>query len=108
MVDDSRVGGASARTRPQRARVDQDIHRIWPNFVVTGIDPQAGQFKTRDALSAPMGMGYEYLDPRADEKTLRGTTMLYNRRYDMIEDARRAAQQVREMLSTKSVEPPAF
>ncbi len=85
--------------------VDQDIHRIWPTFVVTGIDPKAGQFKTRDALSAPMGMGYEYLDPRAEEKVVRASTVIYNRRYDMIEDARLAAQQVREKFRAKSVEP---
>ena len=84
---------------------DQDIHRIWPNFVVTGIDPEAGQFKTRNALSAPMGMGYEYLDPSDAEKITGGPTVLYNRRYDMVEDARRAAQQAREKLAAKSVEP---
>ena len=85
--------------------VDQDIHRVWPNFVVTGIDPAAGQFKQRNALSAPMGMGYEYLDPRDDEKITGGPTVLYRNRYDMVEDARLAAQQVQEILTAKSVEP---
>ena len=27
--------------------IDQDIHRIWPNFVVTAIDPKTGKFETR-------------------------------------------------------------
>ena len=85
--------------------VDQDIHRIWPNFSVTGIDPQAGQFKTRNALSVPMGMGYEYLEPQAEHKITGGPTVLYRRRYDMAEDARLAAQQVKEILGARSVEP---
>ena len=84
---------------------DQDIHRVWPNFVVTGIDQQAGQFKSRNALSAPMGMGYEYLDPQESHKVTGGPTVLYNRRYDMVEDARLAARQAREKLTAKSVEP---
>ncbi|MCU0326863.1 MAG: TldD/PmbA family protein, partial [Spirosomaceae bacterium] len=37
--------------------IDQDIHRIWPTFTVTAVDKAAGKFKTRDALSSPMGMG---------------------------------------------------
>ena len=85
--------------------VDQNIHRLWPTFTVTAIDPQAGKFKTRNALSAPMGMGYEYLDPHPDHKKSVGPVVLYDRRYDMIEDARLAAQQAREKLTAKSVEP---
>ena len=37
--------------------IDQDIHRIWPTFTVTTIDKAAGLFKTRQALSATMGLG---------------------------------------------------
>ena len=85
--------------------VDQDIHRIWPTFTVTTIDPASGQFKSRNALSAPIGMGYEYLDPHPDHRITGGPTVLYNRRYDMVEDARLAAQQAREKLTAKSVEP---
>ena len=85
--------------------VDQDIHRIWPTFTVTAIDAQSGTFKSRNALSAPIGMGYEYLDPRDDQKITGGPTVLYNRRYDMIEDARLAAGQAQEILGAKSVEP---
>jgi TldD protein len=48
--------------------IDQDVHRIWPTFTVTAVDKQAGKFKTRDAISSPMGMGYEYLDGLASEK----------------------------------------
>ena len=48
--------------------IDQDIHRIWPTFGVTAIDRAAGKFKSRDAMSAPMGMGYEYMDGLESEK----------------------------------------
>lgn len=48
--------------------IDQDIHRIWPTFGVTAIDRGAGKFKSRQAMSAPMGMGYEYMDGLESEK----------------------------------------
>jgi TldD protein len=48
--------------------IDQDVHRIWPTFSVTGIDRSSGKFRSRDALSAPMGLGYEYLTPNAADK----------------------------------------
>lgn len=42
--------------------IDQDIHRIYPNFMVTVTDAKTGRFQTRRSLSAPIGLGYEYLD----------------------------------------------
>ncbi len=86
--------------------IDQDIHRIWPTFTVTTIDKAAGSFKTRQALSAPMGMGYEYMIPKNEDK-LPGPAgvVLYRNSYDMVEDATLAAKQSREMLTAKSVEP---
>lgn len=86
--------------------IDQDIHRIWPTFNVTCIDKAAGKFKARQAMSAPMGMGYEYMIPKAEEK-LKGPNgmMLYRNAYDMVEDATTAALQAKEMLNAKSVEP---
>ncbi|MDZ7343688.1 MAG: TldD/PmbA family protein [candidate division KSB1 bacterium] len=83
--------------------IDQDIHRIWPNFVATVINPRGGQFQTREALSAPMGMGYEYLDAQSVDKTP-GVTTRYKHSYDMIEDAKAAAQQAKEKLTAKTVE----
>lgn len=83
--------------------IDQDIHRIWPNFSVTVIDPAAGKFKSRSAISAPMGMGFEYLDPDESQK-IKGVTTTYNKAYDMIEDATAAAKQTKEILAAKSVE----
>ncbi len=86
--------------------IDQDVHRIWPTFNVNVIDKAAGKFKSRAALSAPMGMGYEYLVPKAEDK-VRGAAdlTLYRNSYDIVEDAAVAAKQAKEMISAKSVEP---
>jgi len=84
--------------------IDQDIHRIWPAFFITAIDAASGKFETRNALSTPIGMGYEYLDARPQDK-IQGITTLYKGRYDMLEDARAAGVQVKEKITAKSVEP---
>lgn len=84
--------------------IDQDVHRIWPTFFMTKIDAGSGKFDTRNALSAPMGMGYEYLNARPQDK-IQGVTTLYKERYDMMEDARLGAAQLGEKLAAKSVEP---
>ncbi len=85
--------------------IDQDVHRIWPTFGVTAIDRGAGKFKSRQAMSAPMGMGYEYMDGLASEKIAGPTGMnLYKNSYDIIEDATLAAKQAKEKLTAKSVE----
>ncbi len=85
--------------------IDQDVHRIWPTFGVTAIDRGAGSFKTRQAMSAPMGMGYEYMDGLPSEK-LQGPAgiTLYRNSYDIVEDAVQAAKQANEMLTAKSVD----
>ncbi|WP_273016943.1 TldD/PmbA family protein [Leeuwenhoekiella blandensis] len=86
--------------------IDQDIHRIWPTFGVTAIDREAGKFKSRDALSAPMGMGYEYMDGLDSEKLKSPAGFnLYRNSYDIIEDATTAAKQAKEMLTAESVMP---
>ncbi len=84
--------------------IDQDIHRLWPTFTVTKTDSKSGQFQTRQALSSPMGMGYEYLTPDKNEQ-IDGLFTLYKRRYDMLEDAKMAAEHVKQKLSAKPVEP---
>lgn len=86
--------------------IDQDIHRIWPTFTVTAVDKSAGSFKSRQALSAPMGKGYEYMLPKKEDK-LAGPAGLvfYRNSYDMVEDSILAAKQAKEMLAAKSVEP---
>lgn len=84
--------------------IDQDIHRIWPTFTVTKTDKKSGKFETRNALSAPMGMGYEYLMPREEDK-IKGIITLYKNRYDLLEDVKTATLHVDEKLKAKPVEP---
>ncbi len=88
--------------------IDQDIHRIWPTFDVTAIDRASGKFRSRQALSAPMGMGYEYLTPKAADKIAgpAGSDVIgYKNSYDILEDAAAAAKQVKQKLTAKSVVP---
>ena len=85
--------------------IDQDIHRIWPTFTVTKIDAASGKFETRNALSAPMGMGYEYLTPKDSEKIKGGPVTMYKKRYDILEDVKEATLHVEEKLKAKAVEP---
>ena len=84
--------------------IDQDIHRIWPTFTVTKTDSKSGKFETRNALSAPMGMGYEYLIPKEEEK-IKGLVTVYKKRYDMLEDATAAASQLVQKLQARPVDP---
>ena len=85
--------------------IDQDVHRIWPTFGVTAIDRSAGKFKSRQAMSAPMGMGYEYMDGLASEKIAGPEGLnLYRNSYDIIEDATLAAKQAKQKLTAKSVD----
>jgi TldD protein len=86
--------------------IDQDVHRIWPAFFATSIDPASGKFETRNSLSAPMGMGYEYLNVRPQDKiVVPGATTLYKGRYDMLEDAKAGGEQAAAKLKAKTVEP---
>jgi TldD protein len=86
--------------------IDQDVHRIWAPFTVTAVDQTSGKFRTRDGISAPMGMGYEYLDgAAADKLTLPNGVVVYGKSYDMIEDAVAATAQAKEKLTATSVQP---
>ena len=84
--------------------IDQDIHRIWPTFTVTKIEAGSGKFQTRNALSSPMGMGYEYLIPDKKEE-IDGIFKLYKNRYDILADMRLASAQVAEKIKARPVEP---
>ena len=86
--------------------IDQDVHRIWAPMTVTAIDKASGKFRTRGGLSAPMGMGFEYLDGDASGKTVlpNGVTV-YGMSYDMREDAVAAAKHAQEKLTATSVKP---
>jgi TldD protein len=86
--------------------IDQDIHRIWAPFQVTAVDKVSGKFRRRDGLGAPMGMGYEYLDGRKEDKiALPAGVIGYINSYDMLEDAVAAAKQAKEKLTAPSVKP---
>lgn len=86
--------------------IDQDIHRIWAPTQVTAVDKKSGKFRIRRGLSAPMGMGYEYLDAHKDGRIqLAGGATVYSTSYDMHADAIAAAKQARQKLKAPSVKP---
>jgi len=86
--------------------IDQDIHRIWTPFTVTAIDKASGKFRTRDGLSSPMGMGYEFLDPRPEHRfELPGGLVMYSDSYDIVADATAAARDAQAKLKAPSVKP---
>lgn len=86
--------------------IDQDVHRIWAPMVVTAIDKASGKFRTREGLSAPMGLGFEYLDGDAAGKLVTPNGVVnYGLSYDMKEDAIAAARQAQEKLKAPSVKP---
>jgi len=84
--------------------IDQDIHRLYPNFNVTKIDKASGKFQTRRSLSSPVGMGYEYLTPTPEGK-VQGIVTRYKDRYDILEDVKNATADVTQKITAKSVEP---
>ncbi len=84
--------------------IDQDIHRISPNFGVTVIDRASGKFKTQASLSSPMGMGYEYMNARPEDK-VNGVITRYKGRYDILGDVKEATRVAKEKINAKSVEP---
>jgi TldD protein len=87
--------------------IDQDVHRMWMPVFATAVDQKTNKFRSRQGLSSPVGMGYEYLDGRAEDKlkAAGGITTLYTKSYDLIEDARAAGRQAKAKLTAKSVEP---
>lgn len=86
--------------------IDQDVHRIWTPMTVTAIDKASGKFRARVGFSAPCGMGWEYLDGKAEDKVVlpNGVTV-YRNSYDMREDAIAAAKHTQEKLTAESVKP---
>ncbi|GHE90328.1 metallopeptidase TldD-related protein [Thalassotalea profundi] len=84
--------------------IDQDIHRLWAPFFATAVG-SAG-FKQRNGLGNPVGMGFEYLDGREEDKIrISGASVGYKNSYDMVEDAAAAGKQLQAKLKAKSVEP---
>ena len=87
--------------------IDQDVHRMWMPVFATAVDKATNKFRSRQGLSTPVGMGYEYLDARFDDKikAAGGVCTLYKNSYDLIEDARACGRQAKEKLTAKSVAP---
>jgi TldD protein len=87
--------------------IDQDLHRLWAPFNATAVNKANGTFRSRAALGAPVGMGYEYLDARPEHriKAAGGVATLYTQSYDLVEDARAAGRDAKRKLTAKSVAP---
>nr|WP_314859518.1 TldD/PmbA family protein [uncultured Undibacterium sp.] len=87
--------------------IDQDIHRLWAPMTATAVDKATNKFRTRESLSSPVGMGFEFFDVNPKDKVMAagGVASLYKHSLDVIEEAREAGRQAREKLSAKSVEP---
>ncbi|NRR32125.1 TldD/PmbA family protein [Oxalobacteraceae bacterium] len=87
--------------------IDQDIHRLWSPLTATAVDKASNRFRTRDGLSSPASMGFEFFDAKPEHKirAAGGVATLYKGGYDLIEDARAAGRQARDKLSAKTVEP---
>lgn len=73
------------------SHIHQSRMRIWPQFTVTAIDKETGRFATRESLYPARAAGWEYV---AD--------------YDGEAEAALAAEQAREKLAAKSVEPGVY
>lgn len=86
--------------------IDQDVHRIWAPLTVTAVDQSTGKFRSRDGLSAPMGLGWEYMDGKPEDKfVLPNGLTTYGMSYDMKEDAIAAANDAQAKLKAPSVKP---
>ena len=87
--------------------IDQDVHRMWMPVFATAVDKATNKFRSRQGLSTPVGMGYEYLDanPKDKIKAAGGVATLYKNSYDLIEDARACGRDAKQKLTAKSVEP---
>jgi TldD protein len=66
------------------SHIQQSLIRSYPNFSVTSVDRGTGKFYSRAALTAPMGMGYEYIEA-----------------YPLLEEARVAAEEAVAMHKAK-------
>ncbi len=68
--------------------ITQDLHRINSEFNVTVIDKTTGKFESRNALTAPIGKGYEYVEE-----------------YDWFGDLEKAVEEAKMKHKARSVEP---
>jgi TldD protein len=70
------------------SRINQTRWRCDPQFDITAIDTQSGKFASRSSLAAPRGAGWDYVES-----------------YDFVAEAALAAEQARQKLAAKPVEP---
>jgi TldD protein len=84
--------------------IDQDVHRIYPNFNISKVDRAAGSFESIRGSSSPKGLGYEYLTP-SDAEKVTGVVTRYKNRYDLLEDIKQMSRVANEKVVSKSVEP---
>jgi TldD protein len=68
--------------------IEQRLVRVWPTFQVTAVDRVGGEFKTRDSMAPPLSAGYEAVEAAG-----------------LVEEAARAAEEARMMLTAVAVEP---
>ena len=66
------------------SHIEQSLIRSYPSFSVTAVDRGTGKFYSRAALTAPMGMGYEYVES-----------------YPLLEEAQVAAEEAVAMHKAK-------
>ena len=84
--------------------IDQDVHRLWSPFFASAVGKSG--FKQRSGLCDPVGMGFEYLDGKKEDKIyVEGANVGYNNSYDMVEDATNAGKELQKKLTAKSVKP---
>jgi len=66
------------------SHIEQSLIRSYPTFSITAVDRASGKFYSRNALTAPMGTGYEYVES-----------------YPLLEEARVAAEEAVAMHKAK-------
>jgi TldD protein len=69
------------------SHIEQSLIRSYPSFSVTAVDRESGKFYSRNSLTAPMGMGYEYVES-----------------YPLLKEARVAAEEAVAMHKAKPVQ----
>lgn len=73
------------------SRIEQYVIRSFPNFTVTAVDRDRGDFQTRASFGGPQAKGYEYLE-----------------KYPWLTEAEQAGEEAVAKLKAKSVEPGAY
>ena len=56
-------------------------------MTATAVDKTTGKFRSRESLSSPVGMGFEFFDANPQDKVMAagGVATLYKRSVDLIE-----------------------